>query len=180
MAALGGAQQHAGSRRLHHDGHHGQSVAPAGKEILADMNLADQALKDLGRVREGLFPSTLSARAVAHAVIGKTDAAVEEAADATANAPDSALVFFRVARVHWMLGEYPAAAEFAAAALSIADPPLPSHLRGEAERLLDSLEDSEATHHAGARGRRWRIGLARTGTPIHRSAGKSMSRRLRA
>lgn len=119
-------------------------------EILADMNLADQALKDLRRVREGMFPSTLSARALAHAVVGKTDAAAEEAADATANAPDSALVLFRVARVHWMLGEYLAAAELVATALSTADPPLPSHLRGEAERLLDSLEDSEASHHTSA------------------------------
>jgi tetratricopeptide (TPR) repeat protein len=107
-------------------------------EILADLNMADPALRDLNRVRHDQLPSTLAARAVAHALTGRLEAADQEAADATANAAGSGPVLFRAARVRLMRSEYTTATHLAAAALTTDGASLPPHLREDAERLLEA------------------------------------------
>jgi tetratricopeptide (TPR) repeat protein len=108
-------------------------------EILADLGKAAEALQDLNRVRRGQQPSTIAARALAHAASGLWEAADQEAADAEANASDSGPVLIRVAKVRILTGEPALAAELAAAALAAAGTPLPRHLRTEAERMLREL-----------------------------------------
>jgi tetratricopeptide (TPR) repeat protein len=105
-------------------------------EILADLDRADEALHDLDRVRHGQPPSTIAARALAHAVTGRREAAGQEAADAAANAEDSGPVLFRVARVRLLTDEPELAVAFADAALAAVGTPLPPHLRREAERIV--------------------------------------------
>ncbi len=107
-------------------------------EILADLNMAEAALRDLYRVRRDQHPATLAARAVAHALTGRLEAADQEAADATANAADSGPVLFRAARVRLMRGEYAMATDLAANALTAVGASLPPHLRADAERLLEA------------------------------------------
>ena len=106
-------------------------------EILAELNEAKQALRDLDRIRQGQQPSTVAARALALAVLGRLEAADQEAADAAANASGSGPVLFYAARVRILTGEPSLAVELAAAALAAASPPLPPHLRDQAERILD-------------------------------------------
>jgi tetratricopeptide (TPR) repeat protein len=101
--------------------------------ILAELGQAEQALADLYRVRQGITPSTLAARALAHALTGRLDVAGQEAADAVANAPDAGPVLFRVARVMQLTGEPDMATSYAARAVSV---PLPSHLKDAAQRML--------------------------------------------
>ncbi len=115
-------------------------------EILADLSMAEAALRDLNLVRRNQRPGTLAARAVAHALTGRLEAADQEAADATANAADSGPVLLRAARVRLMLGEFTMATDLAAAALTAAGAPLPPHLREDAERLLEA---SSAADPAG-------------------------------
>lgn len=108
-------------------------------EILADLTKANEALRDLERVRQGQPPSTIAARALAHAITGLREAADQEASDAEANAYDSGPVLFRVARVRLLTGEPALAIELADAALAAVDTPLPPHLREEAKRMLNTL-----------------------------------------
>jgi tetratricopeptide (TPR) repeat protein len=113
-------------------------------EILADLGDAEQALLDLDRARRGLRPSTIAARALAHAKKGRLDAADQEAADAAANASDDGPVLLRVARVRELTGEPELAAEFVAAALAATAVPLPPHLRETAIRMQSALSRSAA------------------------------------
>jgi tetratricopeptide (TPR) repeat protein len=106
-------------------------------EILADLNKAERALADLNRARRGQEPSTLAARALAHARTGQLAAADQEAADAAANGSGDGPALFRVAQVRQLAGEPAAAAEFAAAALAATKTPLPLHLREAATRMRD-------------------------------------------
>jgi tetratricopeptide (TPR) repeat protein len=118
-----------------------ETVLPAIRqrgEILADLNRADEALRDLDRVRRAQSPSTIAARALAHAITGKFEAADQEAADAAANAPDHGPVLFRVARVRQLTGEHTAATASLVAALSAVGTRLPPHLREQASRMLDA------------------------------------------
>jgi tetratricopeptide (TPR) repeat protein len=101
-------------------------------EILAELGRAEQSLADLYRVRKDMTPSTLAARALAHALTGRLDVAGQEAADAVANAPDAGPVLIRVARVMQLTGEADKASSYAAKAVSV---PLPSHLRDVAQRI---------------------------------------------
>ncbi|MDX6389117.1 MAG: hypothetical protein QOJ73_180 [Streptosporangiaceae bacterium] len=112
-------------------------------EILADLNMADDALRDLYRVRGEQLPGTLAARAVAHALTGRLEAADQEAADAIANAADSGPVLLRAARVRWMRGEYALATDLAANALTAVGASLPPHLREDAERLLEASSGTD-------------------------------------
>lgn len=113
-------------------------------EILADLDEADQALLDLNRARRGQQPSTIAARALAHAMTGRLDSADQEAADAAANAPGNGPVLFRVARVRQLTGEPDEAVEFLAAALAATIVPLPPHLREAATRMQDVLRPAAA------------------------------------
>jgi tetratricopeptide (TPR) repeat protein len=109
-------------------------------EILADLGKAERALADLDRARRGQQPSTLAARALAHAMTGRLEAADQEAADAAANGSGDGPALFRVARVRQLTGEPSRAAEFAAAALTAGATPLPPHLREALVRMLAELE----------------------------------------
>jgi len=109
-------------------------------EILADLNRAEQALTDLYRVRQDLQPSTLAARALAHALTGRLEAAVQEAADALANAPDTGPVLLRVARVRQILGDQDTASRHASKAVSVQ---LPPHLRKDAHRILATRDAAD-------------------------------------
>ncbi len=105
-------------------------------EIFAELNEAKQALRDLDGIREGQPPSTLAARALALAVLGRLEAADQEAADAAANAAGSGPVLFYAARVRVLTGEPSLAVDLAAAALAGTRPPLPPHLRDQAELIV--------------------------------------------
>ena len=111
-----------------------------GGEILADLNMADDALRDLYRVRGDQCPGTLAARAVAHALTGRLEAADQEAADAIANAADSGAGAAPRGPGPWMRGEYALATDLAANALTAVGASLPPHLREDAERLLEDAE----------------------------------------
>jgi len=113
-------------------------------EILADLDKPEQALRDLDRARRGQPPSTIAARALAHAMTGHLDAADQEAADAAANTSDDGSVFFRLARVRQLTGENDRAAEFVTAALMATAVPLPPHLREAALRMHTALGLSAA------------------------------------
>jgi tetratricopeptide (TPR) repeat protein len=108
-------------------------------EILADLGKAERALADLDRARHGQQPSTLAARALAHAMTGRMEAADQAAADAAANGTDDGPALFRVARVRQLADEPQRAAEFAVAALAATATPLPPHLREAAARMLADL-----------------------------------------
>jgi tetratricopeptide (TPR) repeat protein len=107
-------------------------------EIYAELDEAKQALRDLDRIREGQQPSTVAARALALAVLGRLEAADQAAADAAANAFGSGPVLFYAACVRVLTSEPSLAVEFAFAALAGANPPLPPHLRGQAEAIIDA------------------------------------------
>ena len=107
-------------------------------EIYAELGEAKRALNDLNRVREGQQPSTVAARALALAVLGRMEAAAEGAADAAANASGSGLVLLYAAIVRVLTGESSLATEFAREALTAASPPLPLHLRYRAELIVDN------------------------------------------
>jgi tetratricopeptide (TPR) repeat protein len=106
-------------------------------EILADMGNTEDALRDLDRVRHHQRPSTQAARALALALAGRLDAAEQEAADALANDADNGPLRLRVARVRKELNDPQGAAVLAAAALAAKQTPLPPHLRGIAQSLVD-------------------------------------------
>jgi tetratricopeptide (TPR) repeat protein len=107
-------------------------------EILAELGEAKAALRDLDRVREGQQPSTVAARALALAMLGRLEAADQEAADAAANAWGSGPVLLYAARVRVLTGEPSLAVELASRAMRAENPPLPPHLREQAELIVDS------------------------------------------
>jgi tetratricopeptide (TPR) repeat protein len=107
-------------------------------EILSDLGDAAPALRDLSRARRGQGAGTLAARALALALVGRLDAAEQEAADALADGRESGLVLLRVAKVNELRGALPPAWELAHLALTAENPALPLHLRAEAERLAGS------------------------------------------
>jgi tetratricopeptide (TPR) repeat protein len=110
-------------------------------EILADLEQAEGALRDLDRVRHGQQPSTQAARALALALAERFDAAEQEAADALANGEDNGPVLLRAARVRALIGLRSEAVQLAAVALAATHPPLPPHLRELAQHLLDEPAD---------------------------------------
>ncbi|HZB32311.1 MAG TPA: tetratricopeptide repeat protein [Streptosporangiaceae bacterium] len=113
-------------------------------EILSDLGEAVSALRDLDRARRGQGAETLAARALALALVGRLDAAEQEAADALADGGESGPVLLRVARATELRGGSgsPLAWELARRALDAGNPALPSHLRAEAERLAGTRATS--------------------------------------
>jgi tetratricopeptide (TPR) repeat protein len=105
-------------------------------EILADLGRAVDALRDLDRVRHHQRPGTMAARALALALVGRFDAAEQEMLDAISGDSGSGPLLLRAARVHALLGRVAASEELAARALRVASPPLPPHLRKQAQELV--------------------------------------------
>jgi tetratricopeptide (TPR) repeat protein len=106
--------------------------------ILADMGNTEGALRDLDRVSDERRPSTQAARALALALAGRGDAAEEAAADALAgeDEADNGPLLLRIARVR-QPADPKGAARLAEAAIRARQTPLPPHLRGFAQRLID-------------------------------------------
>lgn len=105
-------------------------------ELLADLNRAEPALRDLDRVDYGDRPSSRAAWALAkktHEGAGSPGATELEL---VADADDSGPVLLRVARVYRMEGDADTAAGLAERAVRARRPPLPRHLHKEAERLM--------------------------------------------
>lgn len=105
-------------------------------ELLADLNRAESALRDLDRIDYTDRPSSRAAWALArraHAGIGP---AASEELELVDSADDSGPALLRVARVLRLEGETHTAAGLAARAIRARRPPLPRHLRKEAERLM--------------------------------------------
>jgi tetratricopeptide (TPR) repeat protein len=108
-------------------------------ELLADLNKAEPALRDLDRINYQDRPSTRAAWALAKTREGAgSDAAAElELVD---DADDSGPALLRVARVLELRGDAHTAADLADRAVRARRPPLPRHLRKEAERLKASVD----------------------------------------
>jgi tetratricopeptide (TPR) repeat protein len=105
-------------------------------ELLADLNRAESALRDLDRVNYGDRPSSRAAWVLArktHAGIGP---AATEGLELVDGADDSGPALLRVARVLRLEGEADTAAGLAERAVKAQRPPLPRHLRREAEKLM--------------------------------------------
>jgi tetratricopeptide (TPR) repeat protein len=104
-------------------------------ELLADLNKAEPALRDLDRVNYKDRPSSRAAWALAKTRegAGSDDAAELQLLD---DADDSGPALLRVARVLELRGNADSAADVAQRAVRARRPPLPRHLRKEAERLI--------------------------------------------
>lgn len=103
-------------------------------ELLADLNRAEPALRDLDRVDHGDRPSSRAAWALAKKTCeGAGSPAAKELVD---DADDSGPVLLRVARVLRLEGDADTAAGLAERAVRARRPPLPQHLHKEAERLM--------------------------------------------
>ena len=106
-------------------------------ELLADLNRAEPALRDLDRIDHGDRPSTRAAWALARRTHeGGAALASTEELELVESADDSGPVLLRVARVLRLGGEADTAAGLAKRAVMARRPPLPRHLRHEAERLM--------------------------------------------
>ncbi len=114
-------------------------------EILADLGDGKGALHDLEQVRRNQGWSSMAARALALALVGRHDDARQEAAQARASGQDSGPLLLRIARVAALRGDVEEASGIARAALAARDPALPRHLVKSAQGL--------ATGQEGTRGR---------------------------
>ncbi|WP_214104555.1 tetratricopeptide repeat protein [Acrocarpospora catenulata] len=129
---------------LHQEGNVVEALRARG-EILADLNESEAALRDLDLIRPLQHPSARAARALALAQLGRRAEAELEIAEALAEGPDHGTVLCYAARLRHLLdkgtadketaGEETAAAVLARRALTAPPPPLPAHLRKEAEKL---------------------------------------------
>jgi tetratricopeptide (TPR) repeat protein len=110
-------------------------------EILADSGESESALRDLERVGSDPPASVRAARGLALARAGpdSAEAARRDLEQAAAEADDSGPVLLRVAKGKRAAGDRRAATELASQAVRASRPPLPSHLRNEAERLLEEV-----------------------------------------
>jgi tetratricopeptide (TPR) repeat protein len=105
-------------------------------ELLADLDRAEPALRDLDRVNYQDRLSSLAAWALAKRTCegaGTAPIAERKLAD---DADDSGPVLLRVARVLQLGGDAESAADLAARAVNARRPPLPRHLHKEARRLM--------------------------------------------
>jgi tetratricopeptide (TPR) repeat protein len=104
-------------------------------ELLADLDEAGPALRDLDRINYGDRLSSLAAWTLAKTREGAgSDAVVEP--ELVDDADDSGPALLRVARVLELRGDAHTAADLAQRAVRARRPPLPGHLRKEAERLM--------------------------------------------
>lgn len=104
-------------------------------ELLADLNKAEPALRDLDRINYEDRPSSRAAWALAKTREGSGSEAAAEL-ELVDDAGDSGPTLLRVARVLELRGDAHTAAALAQRAVSARRPPLPRHLRKEAERLM--------------------------------------------
>jgi len=104
-------------------------------ELLADLNKADRALQDLDRVDREEWPSSRAAWDLARLTEG-LGGSTSTRWQLTDDVADSGPVLLRVARVRQLEGDPDTAAGLAKRAISANHPPLPQHLRKEAERLI--------------------------------------------
>jgi tetratricopeptide (TPR) repeat protein len=105
-------------------------------ELLADLDKAEPALRDLDRVNYGDRPSSLAAWTLAQMMFRGADQAATDELDIVDDADDSGPVLLRVARVMRLEGDADTAAGLAERAVRARRPPLPRHLHGQAERLM--------------------------------------------
>jgi tetratricopeptide (TPR) repeat protein len=107
-------------------------------EMLADLNKAERALRDLDRIDLDR-PSTRAAWALAKKTTEGAHAhpmATPEELKIVDDADDSGPVLLRVARLLRLEGDADTAAGLAERAVRARRPPLPEHLRAEANRLI--------------------------------------------
>ncbi|GLY87742.1 tetratricopeptide repeat protein [Actinoallomurus iriomotensis] len=105
-------------------------------EMLADLNRAEPALRDLDRVNYGDRPSSRAAWFLAKRTCEDAGVSGAEERELVDDADDSGPVLLRVARVLRLEGDADTAAGLAERAVKARRPPLPEHLRKEAERLM--------------------------------------------
>jgi tetratricopeptide (TPR) repeat protein len=105
-------------------------------ELLADLNEAEPALRDLDRVNHGDHPSSRAAWALAKKTCDGVGPAVAEELELVGDADDSGPVLLRVARLLRLEGDADKAAGLAERAVRAQRPPLPRHLYKEARRLM--------------------------------------------
>jgi tetratricopeptide (TPR) repeat protein len=106
-------------------------------EILADLGDAEDALRDLDRVRRDRWPSSRAARALALATLRRLTAAEPEIDDAISRAPDNGPVLLYAARVAALMRDPGIAAGLALRAVNAREPAVPPHQRREALRLIE-------------------------------------------
>jgi tetratricopeptide (TPR) repeat protein len=118
---------------LSHNGATPEAIRLRG-ELLADLDRAEPALRDLDRIDHGDRPSSRAAWALAKKTYeGAGSPAAKELVD---DADDSGPVLLRVARLLRLEGDADTAAGLAERAVRAKRPPLPRHLYKEAERLM--------------------------------------------
>jgi hypothetical protein len=105
-------------------------------ELLADLDKAEPALRDLDRVNYGDRPSSLAAWTLARTTCRRSDPIAADELNIVDDAADSGPVLLRVARVLRLEGDADTAAGLAERAVRARRPPLPHHLHREAERLM--------------------------------------------
>lgn len=117
------------------DGQNAEALRARG-EMLADLDDARDAMRDLDQVPRDRQPSTRAARGLALAGIGQRGAAGREIDAALADAPRNGPVLLYAARAEALNGDRIAAVELARRAIDAADPALPRHQREMAEQLV--------------------------------------------
>lgn len=105
-------------------------------ELLADLNRAEPALRDLDRIDYGDRPSSRAAWALAKKTYEGAGPPADWELKLVDDADDSGPVLLRVARVLRLEGDADTAAGLAQRAVRARRPPLPQHLHKEAERLM--------------------------------------------
>jgi tetratricopeptide (TPR) repeat protein len=108
-------------------------------EILADLGDAEDALRDLDRVRRYQQPSTRAARALALAMLSRSGAADPEIDAALSGAPGNGPVLLYAARVAALEHDPVGAAELARRAVDATDPAVPPHQRRQALQLMETI-----------------------------------------
>jgi tetratricopeptide (TPR) repeat protein len=127
------------TRALRADGADPRALRARG-EILADLENARDALRDLDRVILHNRPETRAARGLALAVLGDRVDADREIRQALAEAPRNGAVLLRAAHAKRVSGEDLYAEELAREAVDATDPALPPYHRDVALRLATRKE----------------------------------------
>lgn len=110
------------------DGRNPEALRARG-EMLADLDDAHDAMRDLDRVMEHDQPSARAARGLALAELGQQQASDLEIERALAEAPRNGPVLFYAARAEALGGDRGVAVELARRAVNATDPALPRHQR---------------------------------------------------
>jgi tetratricopeptide (TPR) repeat protein len=108
-------------------------------EIFADIGHAEDALRDLDRVRRHQPPSTHAARGLALATLRGPGAADLEIDTALSGAPGSGPVLLYAARVAELERDPVSAADLARRAVNATEPRLPPHQRRQALALMEPV-----------------------------------------